>query len=149
MSSVCLPSSLRPRGEFVQKQAYVERTRDFAAQQFIEPARRRGDQIVQINAGEVHKALGFKQRVPAVCQALRPWKFVADNRLTLEKVEGPPSGQGTRVTFTYWLNDTSKPGDLLQGDDAFLKLRGIAKDVFHELGGGEAFIQGERKRFHD
>ncbi len=27
--------------------------------------------------------------------------------------------------------------------------RGIAKEVFRELGGGEAFIRGERERFRD
>jgi hypothetical protein len=28
------------------------------------------------------------------------------------------------------------------------RCRGIAKEVFHALGGGEAFIRGERERFY-
>jgi hypothetical protein len=35
-----------------------------------------------------------------------------------------------------------------QSELPFLKLRGIAKEVFNSLGGGEAFIQKERERFH-
>ena len=31
--------------------------------------------------------------------------------------------------------------------EAFRKLRGIAKELFKELGGGEAFIRKERREF--
>ncbi|MGA2715082.1 MAG: hypothetical protein ABSG41_18435 [Bryobacteraceae bacterium] len=132
----------------MEKQAYTERSRMYAAQHYVEPARRRGDKTVQITAGDVHKALGFKQRVPAVCQALQSRKFIEENRLTLEKIEGPPSGQSTRVKFSYRLNDGGRPGEEKPVDDAFLKLRGIAKDTFRQLGGGEAFIRKERARFY-
>lgn len=132
----------------MEKQAYTERSRMYAAQHYVEPARRRGDKTVQITAGEVHKALGFKQRVPAVCQALQSRKFIEENRLTLEKIEGPPSGQSTRARFCYRLNDGGRPGEEKAVDDPFLKLRGIAKDAFLKLGGGEAFIRRERARFY-
>jgi len=33
--------------------------------------------------------------------------------------------------------------------DPFLELRGIAKDLFQELGGGEAFIRNERENFSE
>jgi hypothetical protein len=48
------------------------------------------------------------------------------------------------VTFTYELEDSEKPAG---GIDAFLALRGIGKEVFASLGGGEAFIRRERAEF--
>jgi hypothetical protein len=33
-------------------------------------------------------------------------------------------------------------------EDAWERLRGIGKDVFAELGGGEAFIRNERDNFY-
>jgi hypothetical protein len=64
-------------------------------------------------------------------------------------VSGPPSGQSTTVTYTY---------EILDGDDsrrsendpldAWLKLRGIAKDIFASYGGGEAYLRQERADFY-
>jgi hypothetical protein len=132
----------------MQKQEYTESSRKYAAQNYVIPARDRGDKTVRINAGEVHKALGFRQRVPAVCQALQSKKFLEENRLILEKIEGPPSGQSTRVTFTYQLHDGSPLPSKKPEEDTFPKLRGIAKGIFRELGGGENFIRKERERFY-
>jgi hypothetical protein len=133
----------------VEKQAYAEQSRDYAAEQYVRPARRRGDSLVQITAGDIHKALGFRNRVPAVCQALKSKKFLEENQLVLEKVEGPPSGQSTTVAFTYRLKDSGQSSNKTAADDSFSKLRGIAKDIFRNLGGGEAFIRKEREHFYD
>src|ERR1700722_16593342 len=89
----------------MEKQAYTEKSREYASQEYVEPARRRGDSTVQITAGDIHKALGFRNRVPTVCQALQSKKFLEENQLVLEKIEGPPSGQSTTVAFTYRLKD--------------------------------------------
>ncbi len=56
--------------------------------------------------------------------------------------------ESTRVTFCYRLNDTENPAGDRKNDDVFRSLRGIAKDTFRRLGGGEAFIRNERKLFH-
>lgn len=112
----------------------------------MEPARLRGLTTVRIVAGEIHKGLGLRNQVPNVCQVLRSQKFLNENRLVLEKFEGPPSGLGTTATFTYRLaaEDAPQPENEL----LFLRLRGIAKDTFASLGGGEKFIHGEREHFY-
>jgi hypothetical protein len=84
-----------------------------------------------------------------VCQALKSHKFLDENHLVLEKLEGPPSGMGTTVAFTYRLLDQEENALQPRTEWLFMKLRGIAKDVFSSLGGGEAFIQQERERFHE
>src|SRR5215471_18357295 len=126
------------------------KVRDYVRREFIEPARGRKQSTVTVVVGDVHKALGFNQRVPLVCQALSGKKFLEENHLTLEKREGPKSGFGTRVTFTYRLAEgdrwTQRPGPASRS--SFVALRGIARDLFRDLGGGEAFIRKERESFY-
>jgi len=130
----------------VKVQTAADRIREHLKRQFLEPARLRGLTTVRIVAGEIHKGLGLRNQVPNVCQVLRSQKFLNENRLVLEKFEGPPSGLGTTATFTYRLaaEDAPQPENEL----LFLRLRGIAKDTFASLGGGEKFIHGEREHFY-
>jgi hypothetical protein len=120
--------------------------RDYARQQYVDPARRRGEQIVRIGAGEVHRGLRLHNLVPAVCSALRGTKFLTENNLRLEKTEGPPSGMSTTVVFTYRIEGT-QPRDNTS-KSKFLQARGVAKEVFQALGGGEAFLKAERDHFY-
>jgi hypothetical protein len=127
------------------KASLTDRIRDHARRQYIEAARRRRESVVQIVAGDVHKALGLSNRVPVVCNALSSKRFLEENRIALESREGPPSGLSTTVRFTYRLlrENGGAPGS----PSPFLGLRGIAKQVFQALGGGEAFIRAERDQF--
>ena len=65
--------------------------------------------------------------------------------------EGPPSGQSTTVAITYEVLPAE--GDIapapVRGSrrDAFLQLRGLARETFKVVGGGEGFIRRERERF--
>jgi len=118
--------------------------RQHASEEYLAAAHRRGDKTVSINVGTVHRALALNNRVPLVCAALGSKKFLTENHLRLISKTGPPSGQSTTVTFTYELEDSEKPAG---GIDAFLALRGIGKEVFASLGGGEAFIRRERAEF--
>jgi hypothetical protein len=123
-----------------------ELVRQHATKTYLSAARRKSSQTFSVNVGEVHKALGLNNRVPLVCAALSSKKFLTRNRLRLVSKTGPPSGQSTTVTFTYELMDRDEnKSDSL---DAWKKLRGIAKDVFDSLGGGEAFIREERANFY-
>ena len=98
-----------------------------------------------VNVGTVHKVLALSNRVPLVCAALKSKKFLEENALKLISRTGPPSGQSTTVTFTCEIVGSnerdSAPAEPLS------RLRGIVKDLFRELGGGEAFIREERKSF--
>lgn len=125
-----------------------EEVRRFVQTFYLIPARRRGEETVQIKAGDVHRGLHWVNRVPSVCTTLRSQKFQREAGLELVTKEGPPSGMGTRMTFTYRIADAA--GDVSMGpkQSRFSALRGIAKDVFRELGGGENFIRRERELLH-
>jgi len=127
---------------YMAKASLSDRIRDHARRQYIEAARRRREAVVQIVAGDVHRALALSNRVPVVCNALSSKAFLEDNRISLERREGPPSGLSTTVRFTYRL--LAENGGAPGSASTFLGLRGAAKQVFQSLGGGEAFIRAER-----
>jgi hypothetical protein len=112
---------------------------------YLRPARRRGEKTFAVNVGTVHKELALSNRVPLVCLALKSKKFLEENALKLISKTGPPSGQSTTVTFTYEILNSDAKDSI--PTEPLLELRGIAKDVFRALGGGEAFIREERKSF--
>ena len=126
----------------------ADRVRDYARRAYIEPARARRQSTVRVVAGEVQKAVRLSNRVSLVCQALKSHKFLAENRLLLEKWEGPPSGMSTTVIFTYRMLDAVQQPSTQPEEWPFKKLRGVAKEVFRSLGGAEAFLRNERKKFH-
>jgi len=120
--------------------------RQHAAEVYLRTARRRGDRRFTVNVGAVHKALGLNNRVPLVCAALTSKKFLVENSLKLISRTGPPSGQSTTVTYTYEFTQTKQPSSPKQ--DPWIRLRGALKDVFAELGGGEAYLRNERDNFY-
>lgn len=123
-----------------------EAIRQYVLRRLIEPARRRGEPRVTVQVGDVHRALGLENRVPLVCSALKArthWKPLG---VRIVAVEGPPSGQSTTVKITYEFSPeapalSDRPLRALGG------LRGIGKQLFAQLGGGEAFIRQMRERF--
>ncbi len=121
--------------------------RSFAVREYIQVARRKGLKRVRITAGDVHRALKLKNRVPNVCNALSSRTFLAENHLVMEDVSGPPSGMGTRVIYTYRLLDEKEPH--ASATVTFEDLRGLMKETFESLGGGEAFLRRERSHFYD
>lgn len=125
----------------------TDQVRDYARRQYIDAARRRGESVVQIVVGDVHKALRLSNRVPVVCNALSSRSFLESNKIAIERREGPPSGLSTTVRFTYRLLGKNGSADSSSPRSPFLGLRGIAKQVFQSLGGGEAFIRAERDQF--
>ena len=125
----------------------AEAIRIFAEREYVEPARKRGARRLQITAGDVHRGMRLKNRVPNVCSVLASRLFLERNGLAIEEVSGPPSGMGTRVMYTYRLLD--KGGDAEPATvSEFGKLRGLLKEALHSMGGGEAFLRREREHFH-
>lgn len=129
----------------VSVQSVSDVVRRHAYEAYYRPALRRGEKVFSVNVGTVHKVLALTNRVPLVCAALKSRKFLEENGLDLIAETGPPSGQSTTVTFTYQIVGNNREEPVL--NESLLQLRGIAKDLFRELGGGEAFIQQERKNF--
>lgn len=117
--------------------------RDHATRAYVRAARERGLKGFTIRVGDVHREMGFREnRVPAVCSALKSKKFLAENGLRLVDRSGPPSGLSPTVTYTYEFVDQAS---LTPEQHPFMALRGIARDVFASLGGGEHFIRAERE----
>ena len=119
----------------------AERVRVWVEEHVIQPAKARGERVITVTAGDVHRDLGLKNRVPLVCQALKSKRLLDKNHLVLKEVSGPPSGLSTTLKITYEIGDSAPP------PNPFWGLRGIAKDVFGQLGGGENFIRQERESF--
>jgi hypothetical protein len=154
---LCVLNAILVLKEFAMGSA--NEVRKYATEKYIEPAIRRGERRIQIRAGDVHKQLVLKNRVPLVCQALESEIFLKGNNLILESKEGPPSGLSTSVVFTYRVADSGVPAQRRTAAKAvssdnpstrflgLLQLKGIGKELFASLGGGENFIRAERKAF--
>ena len=87
---------LHERGHSV---SYADQVRAYCAEHIIEPARAQGQAQVEIRAGDVHKALGFRNRLPLVCSALGTAVFENQYRLRRISVEGPLNGSNTMFRF--------------------------------------------------
>ena len=103
-----------------------------------------------IRAGDVVSELGIGGgRAPAVCSALKTHQFLRENDLRLIEATGPKSGQSTTVTYTYeFANIEGGTVPSTNSGDPWSKLRGALKDVFAEMGGGEAYLRTERSNFY-
>lgn len=123
-----------------------DKVRQFVAEQYVRPARSRGQRSFAVVVGEVHRALGLRNRVPLVCSALRSNKFLLENQLSLKGSQGPPSGLSTTVTLLYefQVNEVAR----VTPQNPLWKLLGKGKEMFQALGGGEAFIQRERENLN-
>jgi hypothetical protein len=121
--------------------------REYATEKYLLPARDRGAKSFSIRVGDVVRDLAMNGRTPAVCSALRSRRFWQHNNLRLVETTGPKSGQSTTVTYTYEFVVT-KSADSQPREDPWTQLRGALKDVFAELGGGEAYLHDERSDFY-
>ncbi len=133
------------------KPRMADEIREYVRETYINPARERGDRRFSITAGDVHKALRYHNRVPAVVTTLRGKRFLLDNGLRLIDQSGPPSGMSTTVRITYEFegHSAAQAASAASRDEKFRALRGLLKDVFRELGGGENFIRREREGWDD
>ncbi len=126
----------------------AEKIRRYGRERYVLSARGRGAKRFSIQVGDVVRALGLINRVPAVCSALRTSKFLKENNLRVVETIAPKSGQSTTVVYTYEFVDTKSTPAKEKEEDAWSRLRGALKDVFAELGGGEAYLRSERSNFY-
>ena len=117
--------------------------------QYVEPARQRGQGIIEVKAGDVHRALGWKNRVASVCTTLESQKFQRENCLYLFHTSGPASGRSTTVSFSYQLLDPAQSLPKAKVNEnrgeKLLALWGLGAETFRALGGGEEFLRRERE----
>jgi 5-methylcytosine-specific restriction enzyme B len=79
--------------------SHADDVRDHCRQKYVDPARRRGDQIIHIRAGDVHNEMGYRNRYPLVCAALGAKVFEDSCRIVRIAVEGPLNGANTTFRF--------------------------------------------------
>jgi hypothetical protein len=120
--------------------------REYVRDHYIEPARSRGDSTIRVPVRDVSKGLRLSNQFPNVCNALRGKRFLQANALELVESSGPPSGMGSTVVYTYRLI-SSRETEAIR-ESTFDRLRGIGREVFASLGGGEAYLRGERDNFY-
>jgi hypothetical protein len=123
----------------------ADKIRMYGRDKYVLPARKHKQRRFTIRAGDVVHDLGIRGRAPAVCSALKSREFLKRNNLHLVEQSGPKSGQSTTVTYTYEFLEEREPCS--ESRNPWTLLRGTLKDVFAELGGGEAYLQKERDQF--
>jgi hypothetical protein len=144
-----------------------DRVRAVAAEKYVLPAILAGKSQFSVAVRDVMKDLqteGFPAgNYPQVCTALRTGKFLKENGLEIEGVDGPPSGLSTTVVVHYRVADrfvlpnfgknsvpppnSSHPSTEAPAEKAHRlteKLRGLLKIELKEYGGGEAFLRWVR-----
>lgn len=144
-----------------------EQVRAVAAEKFVHPAILAGKTQFSVAVKDVMKNLqssGFPSgNYPQVCSALSAGKFLRENGLELDSVDGPPSGQSSTVVFHYRVASRqfskgastqfpppdcggAPPQETLdeRADRLTERLRGLLKAELAEYGGGEAFLRWVR-----
>jgi len=129
---------------------YADKIRLHARERYVLPARDRNQMRFSIRAGDVLREMGMSTRnTPGVCEALKGPKFWLANNLRLLEVSGPPSKQSSTVVCTYEFADSTDANPASpQPSASWTRLRGALKDVFANLGGGEAYLRAEREHFY-
>lgn len=70
----------------------ADRIRMFVDVEYVQPARARGEKVIRVRAGDVHRAMGLQSRMPAVCGALGTGKFEREFNVKRLAHEGPLQG---------------------------------------------------------
>jgi hypothetical protein len=140
-----------------------DRIRSLAQERYVKPAMREGRSSFSIRVRDLLNDLqaeGFPGgHTPQVCNALQTAKFLRENGLQIEEVQGPPSKMSPTVVVRYRTSKiespkrqeiaqkTTEPVDESPEARALRlggKLRGLLKDELNNYGGGEAFIRWVR-----
>ena len=148
-----------------------DQVRAVAKAKYVHPAILAGKRQFSISVKELLRDLvtdGFPTRnTPQVCSALQTAKFLRENGIEIEGVDGPPKKMSPTVVVRYRMaspilkqgTDTHSPEgsavETLQEDPAVRafrlteKLRGMLKEELAQYGGGEAFLRWIRSEDED
>jgi hypothetical protein len=78
---------------------YADEVRAYCSRHYVQPARAAGKKEISIRAGDVHEAMGYKNRMPLVCSAIGTTIFAEQNGVRRISVEGPLNGADTVFRF--------------------------------------------------
>jgi hypothetical protein len=147
----------------VQPSANANAIRSYIRLHYLEPARLRHETLVTVRAGDIHRELGLRNRVPNVCQVMESKLLEKEAGVKVSSKQGPPSGRGTTLTVTYAVDlhrtgsGADSPSAETKGNPSlsehpgvalFFALRGLGAEVFAAEGGGEAWLANERANFY-
>jgi len=124
----------------------ADKIRLYGEEKYVLQARRQKLDRFSIRVGDIVRDLKLTGRAPAVCSALKTNEFLQKNDLRLVETAGPKSGQSTTVVYTYEFKNPNDSGP--PAEDSWTRLRGVLRDVFSDLGGGESYLHAERSNFH-
>jgi len=79
--------------------SYADDVREHCRMHYVAPARTRGESTITIRAGDVHSALGYKNRMPLVCSAIGATTFENSCQVKRTGIEGPLNGANATFTF--------------------------------------------------
>ena len=91
----------------VTTQTQADRIRRFAVGHYIAPARRNSLGEITIRAGDVHRAMGLANAMPAVCSAIGNKRFAEVANVRLSQRTGPANG--ANVYFRFELDSQPTP----------------------------------------
>jgi len=94
----------------------AEEIRQFAGDKYIVPARKDGGDLVEIRAGDVHKAMNLNNRMPAVCGALDTKLFREFFHVELVSRKGPYQGANTLFKFKIRPHGKTRPRNPVEFD---------------------------------
>jgi 5-methylcytosine-specific restriction protein B len=79
--------------------SYADDVRNYCLENIIRPARTRGEKELSIRAGDIHTAMGYRNRMPLVCAALGANKFEEIAEAERISLTGPTNGANALFTF--------------------------------------------------
>ncbi len=79
--------------------SYADDVRKYCKDSIVDPARRRGEKLIEMRAGDIHAAMGYQSRMPLVCAALGAIKFNEMAGVERVSLTGPTNGANAIFTF--------------------------------------------------
>jgi hypothetical protein len=159
------------QGRLDMNHGLSDQVRALAKAKYVHPAMLAGQRQFSIPVKELLHALesdGFPGRnTPQVCSALQTSKFLRENGLEIEGIDGPPSKMSTTVVVRYrvanpGIQDGTNRAEL-ENQQAGIseetpeqwahrlteRISGLLKEELAEYGGGEAFLRWVRPEDED
>lgn len=126
----------------------TDQTKRHVIENYVEPARNRGEHKIHLRVGTVIKELGWRNRTPSVYSTLTSDEFQRQAGIQLVGRSGGPAsgGPSTSWDLTYRiLDDPSHARPQIKA--GLLGLSGICADMYRSVGGAEKFIRSLREDF--
>lgn len=79
--------------------SHADDVRRYCIENYVNPAREKGEKHITIRTGDVHSALNYRNRYPLVCSAIGSLTFEEVADVVRVAIDGPLNGSNTLFTF--------------------------------------------------